>query len=140
MNNRYEIRDDQWESIRHLLPAERKPQGGRTPKDNRMIVNAMMIWIARSGAPWRDLTASAGSWKTVYTRFRRWQLAGIWDTVLKEVSMQPDDEHVMIDATLGRFHQAIGRSRRGITTTINSCGSRWSGLSPSVCADERAML
>ncbi|MFD1885681.1 transposase [Paenibacillus wenxiniae] len=57
MNNRYEIRDDQWESIHHLSPPERKPQGGRKAEDNRMMLNAM-IWIARLGALWRDLPVS----------------------------------------------------------------------------------
>ncbi|WP_172422825.1 transposase [Paenibacillus larvae] len=76
MEKRYEIRDDQWEKIKDLLPPERKPQGGRIAKDNRMMLNAM-LWVARSGAPWRDLPEHYGSWKTVYTRFRRWQMAGI---------------------------------------------------------------
>ncbi|MCY9500600.1 IS5 family transposase, partial [Paenibacillus larvae] len=83
---RYEIRDDQWEKIKDLLPPERKPQGGRIAKDNRMMLNAM-LWVARSGAPWRDLPEHYGSWKTVYTRFRRWQMAGIWDEILKQVSV-----------------------------------------------------
>ncbi|MEV2910806.1 transposase [Paenibacillus larvae] len=82
MEKRYEIRDDQWEKIKDLLPPERKPQGGRIAKDNRMMLNAM-LWVARSGAPWRDLPEHYGSWKTVYTRFRRWQMAGIWDEILK---------------------------------------------------------
>ncbi|WP_412102086.1 transposase [Paenibacillus larvae] len=50
MKKRYEIRDDQWEKIKDLLPPERKPQGGRIAKDNRMMINAM-LWVARSGAP-----------------------------------------------------------------------------------------
>ncbi|WP_144029583.1 IS5 family transposase, partial [Paenibacillus larvae] len=86
MEKRYEIRDDQWEKIKDLLPPERKPQGGRIAKDNRMMLNAM-LWVARSGAPWRDLPEHYGSWKTVYTRFRRWQMAGIWDEILKQVSV-----------------------------------------------------
>ena len=104
MEKRYEIRDDQWEKIKDLLPPERKPQGGRIAKDNRMMLNAM-LWVARSGAPWRDLPEHYGSWKTVYTRFRRWQMAGIWDEILKQVSVSPDLENIMIDATIVRVHQ-----------------------------------
>lgn len=77
MMRRYEIRDDQWEKIKDLLPPERKPQGGRPPKDHRHMLNAM-LWIARTGAPWRDLPEYYGSWSSVYSRFRRWQIAGIW--------------------------------------------------------------
>ncbi|AHD07445.1 IS5 family transposase [Paenibacillus larvae] len=111
MEKRYEIRDDQWEKIKDLLPPERKPQGGRIAKDNRMMLNAM-LWVARSGAPWRDLPEHYGSWKTVYTRFRRWQMAGIWDEILKQVSVSPDLENIMIDATIVASI-SMGRAQKG---------------------------
>ncbi|MEV3550692.1 IS5 family transposase [Paenibacillus larvae] len=111
MEKRYEIRDDQWEKIKDLLPPERKPQGGRIAKDNRMMLNAM-LWVARSGAPWRDLPEHYGSWKTVHTRFRRWQMAGIWDEILKQVSVSPDLENIMIDATIVASI-SMGRAQKG---------------------------
>lgn len=101
---RYEIRDDQWEKIKDLLLPERKPQGGRPPKDHRHMLNAM-LWIAHTGASWRDLPDYYGSWSSVYSRFRRWQIAGIWDKILEHVSIEPDWESVMIDATIVRVHQ-----------------------------------
>ncbi|THF78464.1 transposase [Cohnella fermenti] len=70
MRRRYEIRDDQWERLKDLLPPERKPQGGRPAIDNRKMLNGM-LWVLRSGAPWRDLPEHYGSWSSVYTRFRR---------------------------------------------------------------------
>ncbi len=72
--------------------------------DNRIMLNAM-LWVARSGAPWRDLPDFFPQWKSVYTRFRRWQKAGIWDEVLKCVSLDSDEESVMVDATIIRVHQ-----------------------------------
>ncbi|BCG60792.1 transposase [Paenibacillus sp. URB8-2] len=80
MIRRYEICDNQWEKIKDHLPSERKPQGGNTPKDHRQMLNAM-LWVARTGAPWRDLPETYGSWSTVYSRVRRWQIAGIWDWI-----------------------------------------------------------
>jgi transposase len=47
------LRDDQWERIEHLLPGKRGDRG-RAAADNRLFVKAV-LWIARSGAPWRDL-------------------------------------------------------------------------------------
>jgi transposase len=89
--------------------------------------------VALSGAPWRVLPHYFPNWKSVYTRFRRWQEAGIWDEVLKHVSLDPDEESVMIDATIVRVHQhgsgakgdkaskqAIGRSRGGLSTKIHA--------------------
>lgn len=100
---RYEIRDDQWERIKELLPPERNGKG-RPAKDNRQMINAM-LWIARSGAPWRDLPQYYGPWKSVYTRFRRWQISGVFDKVIEKLAQDPDQESVMIDATIIRVHQ-----------------------------------
>ncbi|MDY7992387.1 IS5 family transposase [Paenibacillus polymyxa] len=98
------MQDQQWRQIQDLFPPERKPQGGRPAVDNRIMLNAM-LWVAHSGAPWRDLPDFFPNWKSVYTRFRRWKKAGIWDEVLKHVSLDSDEESVMIDATIVRVHQ-----------------------------------
>ncbi|BFH15822.1 hypothetical protein PMJ10TS2_67250 [Paenibacillus melissococcoides] len=104
MRRRYEIRDDQWERLKDLLPPERKPQGGRPAIDNRKMFNAM-LWVIRSGAPWRDLPEHYGSWSSVYSRFRRWEKAGIFDRMLDVLAANPDDESVMLDASIVRVHQ-----------------------------------
>ena len=44
---------------------------GRPPKDHRLILDAL-LWLARTGAPWRDLPERFGPWRTVATRFYRW--------------------------------------------------------------------
>ncbi|KOR88006.1 transposase [Paenibacillus solani] len=115
MMRRYEIRDDQWEKIKDLLPPERKPQGGRPPKDHRYMLNTM-LWIARTGAPWRDLPKYYGSWSSVYSRFCRWKIAGIWDKILAHVSTEPDWESVMIDATIVRVHQHAAGAKGGASS------------------------
>lgn len=51
---RYELTDNEWNRIADLLPAEFTGKQGRPRKNNRVILNGI-IWIARSGAPWRDL-------------------------------------------------------------------------------------
>ncbi|WP_083675541.1 transposase [Paenibacillus borealis] len=48
------------------------------------MLNAM-LWVARTGAPWRDMPEHYGSWSSVYTRFRRWQKAAVWDRILEKV-------------------------------------------------------
>jgi transposase len=64
-----------------------------------------MIWILRTGAPWRDLPAAYGSWKTVYTRFSRWSAKNVLKTVFEELAKERDGEGYMIDGTIMRAHQ-----------------------------------
>ena len=71
MLKRYELTDQEWNQIAPLLPPEKSNRPGRPSKDNRTMLNAM-VWIARSGAPWRDLPERYGPWETVYSRFRKW--------------------------------------------------------------------
>ena len=66
---RYELTDKEQERIEKLIP---KSKMGRTRKDDRLILNAM-IWLARSGAGWEDMPERYGSWKTVYSRFCKWR-------------------------------------------------------------------
>jgi AcrR family transcriptional regulator len=79
---RHEITDAHWECILPLLPPQR-PRTGRPALDHRRVVNGI-LWVLGTGAPWRDLPARYGSWRTVYSRWRRWRDAGVWQAVLAE--------------------------------------------------------
>ena len=59
MIRRYELTDQEWEQIAHLLPTEKNSKPGRPSRDNRLMMNAM-IWIARSGAPQREEEIEVG--------------------------------------------------------------------------------
>src|SRR3954466_3396365 len=106
---RYELTDAQWERIAPLLPPE-KPKTGRPNSSHRQMVNGM-IWVLKSGAPWRDLPERYGKVGTVSSRFYRWVKAGVWQQVLDALRQQADeagqvnwDLH-MLDATIVRAHQ-----------------------------------
>jgi len=103
---RHELADAQWARMKGLLPPERKPQGGRPAKDNRLMLNAMLYWL-NTGVPWRDLPERFGPWKSVYTRWRTWSLQGVWDSVLKSLIEQDlvDETTLMLDSTSVRVHQ-----------------------------------
>src|SRR5690625_4322118 len=86
---RHELSDAEWAQLAPLLPPQR-PATGRPAHDHRTVLNGM-VWILRTGAPWRDLPGRYGCWKTVYSRFRRWRDAGLWDRIL--IALQADGAH-----------------------------------------------
>lgn len=99
---RYQLTDDQWTRIDPLLPGREGDPGGRG-EDNRLFVNAV-IWIARTGAPWRDLPERFGNWNSVFQRFNRWSKSGVWERVFRELQ-DPDLECLILDSTIVRAHQ-----------------------------------
>lgn len=108
---RYEITLQQWERIAPLLPGK-IGDVGRSAIDNRLFINAV-LWIARSGAPWRDRPERFGGWNSVYRRFRRWAKSGVWQKVFDHLQ-EPDLDWLMIDSTVVRAHQhAAGQARAG---------------------------
>ena len=106
---RYEIKDADWTRLAPLLPGK-AGDAGRSAADNRLFVNAV-LWIARSGAPWRDLPERFGPWNSTYRRFRRWAQKGVWQRVFEAVQ-DPDLDWAMLDSTSVRAHQhAAGQKK-----------------------------
>jgi len=64
-----------------------------------------VLWIARTGSPWRDLPASFGHWNTVFKRFRDWVKADVFKRMFEAASDEPDMEYAMVDATIVRVHR-----------------------------------
>ena len=108
--SRRTLTDAQWVRIEHLLPGKEGDRG-RTGSDNRLFIDAI-LWLARSASPWRDLPPELGHWKTTYTRFRRWSRAGVWGSLFKALSQDPDFEYVLVDATICKVH-ADATSQKG---------------------------
>jgi transposase len=97
------LRDDQWERLAPLVPGKEGDRG-RSGINNRMFVEGV-LWIARVGAPWRDLPAVFGNWNSVFKRFRRWAKNGVFERCFNVLSGDPDFEYALIDGTLVRVHQ-----------------------------------
>ena len=108
---RHRLSDEQWDRIKGLI-AGKKGDPGRSGEDNRAFVDAV-LWMARTGAPWRDLPPQAGNWNSVFRRFSRWAKRGVWARVLQALAEDPDFEAVIIDATVIRAHQHAAGGRGG---------------------------
>jgi transposase len=107
---RHEIADEPWERIKDFLPGQ-AGDPGVTAQDNRLFVNAV-LWIAKTGAPWRDLPTRFGPWGSVWKRFTRWAQKGVWKRIFAELQ-DPDLEWMIIDSTVVRAHQHAAGKKGG---------------------------
>ena len=119
MAKRYELDDQQWARIADMVPGK-KGDPGRSGKDNRLFVNGV-LWVLRSGAQWDELPERYGKYKSVHKRFTRWAKNGVWERIFTELTGDPNNEYLMLDATLVRAHQQAatgkGGAKRGVLRT-----------------------
>jgi transposase len=103
------LRDDQWERLRDLVPGGREGQRGLRC-DNRLFVDAL-LWMARSGARWRDLPERFGDHQAVKRRYYRWIARKALGGFLAVLTAEADLEWLMIDSTIVRAHQHAAGAR-----------------------------
>lgn len=137
---RSRLTDAQWERLRAVLPPP--PRRGRPRRDDRVVVEAI-LWRLATGAPWRDLPERFGSWRTAYSRFRRWQQAGVWDRALAALQAEADARGDLdwslhfLDGTTVRAHQHAAGAKKGAATAPSAAPA---AASPprSTCAPRAA--
>lgn len=111
------LRDDQWERIAPGLPGK-AGDPGRSAADNRLFLEAV-LWMARVGAPWRDLPEFFGNWNSVFQRFRRWAKSGVFDKAFQALSEDADFEYAIIDGTIVRVHQHGTGAKGGLKLRLS---------------------
>ena len=106
--------DVEWAFFEPFLTG-RCEQGGRPPRDHRRVLDAV-FWIARTGAPWRDLPEELGNWNLVWRQFRRWSVSGVWDVLLQALADIGGDVEMlqMIDSTIIRAHHCAAGAKGGL--------------------------
>ena len=107
------LTDAQWERIAPLVPGK-KGDPGRNGEDNRRFVEGV-LWMVRTGAPWRDLPDCFGKWFSVWKRFRRWALKGVFEKLFKALSGEPDFEYALIDGTIIKVHRHATGAKGGLS-------------------------
>ena len=82
-----ELTNEQWEIVNAILPPDRvrADQRGRPWSDRRKVFNGI-LWILRTGAPWKDLPERYGKYQTVHRRFQNWVRSGVLERVLLAVA------------------------------------------------------
>lgn len=87
---RHELTDEEWGLIEPLVRGGKEAKG-RPPRDVREMINAMM-WVLRTGAPWRDLPDRYGPWQSAYHYFNQWRKAGLFDRILEALQIRLDGQ------------------------------------------------
>ena len=110
--------DEEWAFFERFILAIRAPNG-RKPTNHRLVLDGI-FWIARSGAPWRDLPEEFGKWSSVYRQFRRWTLAGLWEQIMDALNESGALPHAlqMIDSTVVRAHHQAAGAKGGLRDRV----------------------
>ncbi len=111
------LTDAMWARIEHILPGK-STDPGVTAADNRMFLEAV-LWRTRTGSPWRDLPGHFGNWNSVFKRFRRWALSGIFERIFNELSDEFDLEYVFVDGTIVQAHQKASGAKGGPAARVS---------------------
>jgi transposase len=109
MAGEFWLSDRQWAAIDPLLP---KNQSGARRVDDRRVISGI-IHVLKVGCRWQDCPAAYGPPTTVYNRFRRWTIKGVWRRLFATlVEVSPDDIQ-MIDSTSAKAHRSAGGGKGG---------------------------
>ena len=114
---RGDLTDAQWERLAPLLPPERSGKKGRPYAPHRPVLNGI-LWVLRTGAPWRDLPERYPPHGTCHGRLLAWQRSGLWKRLLQELQGVADArgtlrwEGAAADSTTVRAHQHAAGARR----------------------------
>ena len=84
----------------------------------------MVYWL-NTGVPWRDCLKDLDPWQSVYSRFRAWTKAGVWEDVLTNLIQQDivDKTTLMLDSTSIKVHQHASSSKKGAMNPQGASGA-----------------
>ena len=139
MRKRHELSEVDWGRLQPLLPPRK---AGKQRRDDRQVINGI-LWKLATGAPWRDLPERYGPWQSAYTRFRRWQRAGVWDRALAALQAAADARGDLdwtlhfLDGTVIRAHPHAAGAKKGAATKPSGA-ARAAGGPSSTCGPSGA--
>jgi putative transposase len=112
---RYMLTEDLWAALEPMVRQAKWYKGGQKPALSDRDFFEALLYLARTGVPWRDLPAEFGRWDAVYNRFRRWVRSGGLEALFEAMTADPrfgDMRRVFIDSTIIRAHQHAAGARR----------------------------
>jgi len=114
--SRFVITDRMW-SLMEPECLGKPSDPGRTGSDGRVFMEAV-LWVARTGSPWRDLPEFFGKWNTAFKRFREWVKRDVFKRIFDALSEDPDMEYAMIDGTIVKVHRHGQGAKGGLKARL----------------------
>jgi len=105
---RFNLTDEEWTEVEPFIPTKRKS----ARVDDRRVLNGI-LYVLRTGIPWRDLPEAYGPYTTVYNRFNRWAGRGIWKRIFERLAEKSRDPLHMMDSTVVKAHRAASGGKGG---------------------------
>ena len=118
LQDRFLLSDYQWRLIEPYCLGK-KSDPGRTGNNTRLFLEAV-LWIARTGAPWRDLPGEFGKWNSIFVRFRHWVKRDAFYNIFKALSADSDFEYTMIDGTICKVHRHGQGAKGGVAVRLSA--------------------
>ncbi len=121
LSERKLISDALWEKLETALAAAKHSAAGAPPEMTDRAFLEALLYLNRTGSPWRDLPAELGYWHAVYMRFRRWQERGVWQRLWKNLQAAPfaQARDLLMDSTTVRAHpHAAGAPKKRVPTRL----------------------
>ena len=129
----WHVDDELWAKLEPLLPPEKpkKGPGGRPPVSDRLVLDGI-LYVLRSGCPWKHAPREFSSGSTCHLRFSSWVREGVFAKLWVVLLEQYDDlcgiqwDWQALSAALGK---APGIVKRG-PPTKRSAATRRTAESP----------
>jgi len=116
------LTDERWALISSHVPGKEGDPGCRG-RDNRLFLEAV-LWIARTGSPWRNLPPQFGKWYTTYTRFRRWSKNNVWPGLFAKLTEDDTCEYFFEDGSVRHapLRAILGREAAALEAPVRDEG------------------
>jgi transposase len=112
---RYLISDGLWDALGPAVGRAKRHRSGRKPGLPDRLFFEALLYLARTGIPWRDLPGEFGAWDAVYNRFRRWVASGSLARLFELLTADPtfgEVRRVLLDSAIVRAHLHAAGARR----------------------------
>ena len=133
--HRHALTNTQWKRLKKIIP---RRSGPRSAQGDRNFVEAV-LWIGKTGSPWRDLPSRFGSWKTIFNRFNDWSKTDKWGAIFAAV-VEFDGEIIMLDGSVVRSHQDSCGGKGGskkTTSVVQGVAGVQNSTSSSIESEDR---